>query len=118
MVVHCCDISNDGQTIISSSFDHTIKCWSIKTGAEILTLKGHESSVFACAYSPSNKLIASASFDKVTNTLFSSNLQTAKLWNATTGAEIVTMRGHTSKVTDCCFSSDGKLLATSSGVNT
>ena len=65
MVVHCVDISQDGQTIISASFDHTVKTWNMKTGAEVLTLKGHTSSVFACALNPTQNIIASASFDKV-----------------------------------------------------
>ena len=34
-------ITNDGKTIVSGSYDATIKVWDLKTGDEINTLKGH-----------------------------------------------------------------------------
>ncbi|MEJ6487580.1 hypothetical protein N0Y54_41095 [Nostoc punctiforme UO1] len=34
-------ISPDGQSIISGSYDKTIKIWNLNTGKEIRTLLGH-----------------------------------------------------------------------------
>ena len=55
-------------------------------------MEGHTSSVQAVAFSPSGTLLASASFD-----------QTIKLWNAGTGQEVQTMKGHTDGVGTVAF---------------
>ena len=34
-------ISNDDKTIVSGSWDKTIKVWNLETGYEVKTLKGH-----------------------------------------------------------------------------
>ena len=52
------------------------------------------------AFSPDGKRLASASRD-----------QTVKVWDAVTGQEILTLKGHTSGVTSVAFSPDGKRLA-------
>ena len=48
-----------------------------------MTLQGHTDEVYGIAISPNGKHIASGSFDK-----------TIKIWNASTGAELMTLRGH------------------------
>ncbi|HEY9873440.1 MAG TPA: hypothetical protein V6D12_08375 [Candidatus Obscuribacterales bacterium] len=61
--------SPDGETLVSGSWDKTVKFWRVSTGEEIATLSGHLDSVYAIALSPIAQLIASGSRDK-----------TAKLW--------------------------------------
>lgn len=73
-------------------------------------LKGHTDAVYAAAYSPDGKFIATASFD---NTL--------KLWDAATGKEIKTYGGtggHTKQVVALAFNQDGSSLASGSTDNT
>ena len=54
-------------------------------------------------FSPDGKRLASANED-----------QTVKLWDAMTGQEILTLKGHTGDVLSVAFSPDGKRLASAS----
>ncbi|MBO0701132.1 MAG: WD40 repeat domain-containing protein, partial [Zavarzinella sp.] len=65
-----------------------------------MVLRGHTDSVFALAFSPDGKILASGSFDK-----------TIKLWDVASGKEIRTLSGHTKQVVSLAFSPDGKRLA-------
>jgi WD40 repeat protein len=64
--------SPDGQTIVSSSEDKTIKLWK-RDGTTITTLKGHDELVWSVSFSPDGQTIVSSSRDK-----------TIKLWNFST----------------------------------
>jgi WD40 repeat protein len=55
------------------------------------------------SFSPDGQRLASASYD-----------QTVKLWDAVTGQELLTLKGHTREVYGVSFSPDGQRLASAS----
>jgi WD40 repeat protein len=63
--------------------------------------------VLACAVSPDDRLIVSASWDK-----------TLKLWYAKTGAALATLAGHSDSVKACAFSPDGRRIVSASNDHT
>jgi WD40 repeat protein len=76
----------------------------------VATLGGHAEAIYAVAFSPDNKQVASASFDR-----------TIKLWDAATGKEIKTLGGspgHQNLVLCVAYSPDGQLLASGGVDNT
>ena len=75
--------------------------WDAKSGAEVLTLKGHTGAVTSASFSPDGSRVVTASGD-----------QTAKVWDATSGAEVLTLKGHTGAVTSASFSPDGSRIVT------
>lgn len=63
--------------------------------------------ILSFAYLSFHRIIASASFDK-----------SVKLWNATTGKFITTLRGHVQAVYMVAWSADSRLLLSSSADST
>ena len=95
--------SPDGARIVTAWFDGTARVFNSATGAQILTLKGHEGPVHAAAFSPDGARVVTASEDK-----------TARIWDAATGHEITTLRGHESAISTAAFSPDGARILTAS----
>jgi WD40 repeat protein len=94
----------DGQTIVSASWDKTIRLWNVATGLTTRILTGHSKGVGSLAVSPADgpngRWLASGGEDA-----------TVKLWDLTTGREARTFSGHRNSVTSVAFSPDGELLA-------
>jgi WD40 repeat protein len=107
--------SPDGKRLASASGDWTVKVWDAATGQEALTLKGdwnpnseprpESSAVRSVCFSPDGKRLAGASED-----------WTVKVWDAATGQQALTLKGHKGAVTSVAYSPDGKRLASGSGI--
>jgi len=101
--------SPDGRRLASASgdwitlADGEVKVWDVRTGAELLVLGGHITSVWSVAFSPDGRRLATAGMD-----------QTVKLWDVATGQEVLTLRGHLNRVRSVVFSPDGTRLVTAS----
>ena len=72
-----------------------------------LVFSGHWAAVSFAAFSPDGMRIVTASWD-----------HTARIWDATTGKQIVTLLGHGDGVLSAAFSPDGKHVVTASADNT
>lgn len=49
--------------MVSSSYDLTVRLWNLESGEQVKTLTGHEDQVFAMAWSPDGKLLATVCKD-------------------------------------------------------
>jgi len=91
--------SPDGKTLVA-----TLWIWDWTKPSELRKLMvPEEHDVNAVVYSPDGKRIATAGADR-----------TIRLWDAATGLEVASFKGHTKSVTSVAFSPDGKLLASTS----
>ncbi len=100
-------ITFDGQRVVSSSDDNTLKVWNLATGEEERTLIGHSDSVVAVAITFDGQRVVSGSDD---NTL--------KVWNLATGEEERTLIGHSGPVVAVAITFDGQRVVSGSSDNT
>jgi WD40 repeat protein len=95
-----------GNRIVSGDHDDgTVTLWDSATGKVLWNLRGHNSSVFAVAFSPDSKRVVSGGLtDK------SGNGNAIKLWDTESGKELLALQGHQENIYSVVFSPDGKLI--------
>ncbi len=84
----------------ATSKGSTTKTWVAVTGNPLYILQ-HKGSVNSAQFSPDGTKVVTASWDN-----------TAKIWNAQTGALIITLEGHTALLDIAIFSPDGTKIVT------
>ncbi len=108
--------SPDGKRIVSGSDDKTAHVWDALTGGNAIIYRGHADTVFTLSWSPDSTLLVSGcgniigpprGLDK-----------TAQVWNASTGATILTYRGHTNDVHSVDWAPNGTDIVSASADNT
>jgi|GEM_PF-192098 len=112
--------SPDGKKVLSSSelsygndknkeANH-LKMWDLSTGKELVGLFDKQKGfVTAATFSPDGKKIASISEEGNDK----NKLYGIKIYEAETGKELQTLKGHTKEIINVSFSTDGKKIASS-----
>ena len=100
--------SADDQWVVTGSEDNLAIVWHLSDAGPTIAdkLVGHTAGVTAVAFSPEK--------GRPTRVLTGSEDYTSVLWDAQTGREILTLKGHTQEVTSACFSPDGRYVLTAS----
>jgi F-box and WD-40 domain protein CDC4 len=74
-------------TLVSGSYDNTVRVWKISTGETLHRLQGHSMKVYSVVLDHKRNRCISGSMDNF-----------VKIWSLTTGACLFTLEGHTSLV--------------------
>jgi len=80
-------IAAHGDTLVSGSYDCTVRVWKISTGEVLQRLQGHSQKVYSVVLDVARNRCISGSMDNM-----------VKVWSLETGACIFTLEGHTSLV--------------------
>jgi WD40 repeat protein len=114
-VVTSVAFSPEGTRIVTGSFDNTARVWDAASGAQVAVLKGHKSPVNPAAFSPDGTRVVTAS-GPVMNLGVEADFpdNTARVWDAASGAQLALLMGHQYPVTSAAFSPDGTHVVTAS----
>jgi len=91
--------SPDGEILVASNSDTSVRVWSARTGKLERTLDNLALSTFTLAFSPDGQVLASGGADRV-----------IYLWDTRTWKVLRTLTGQAEMVTSLVFSADGKTL--------
>jgi WD40 repeat protein len=75
--------SPDGRTLVTGSYDKTVRLWNAADGQLLRTFRGHTDWIFNVAFSPDGNSILSAGRDR-----------SVRIWNAGSGAMVATLADH------------------------
>jgi WD40 repeat protein len=99
--------SDDGQQLLTTSLDKTVRIWNTSKFERLRVLSGHDGPIFAASFSPEAKRVVSASWDS-----------TARLWDLAVGKTTAVLKGHEGPVLFAAFSWDGSRVFTASADKT
>jgi hypothetical protein len=104
--------SPDGTRILTVDSQKTARIWDAKADAPPVTLEGRGTLLpTSAAFSADGKRVVMASGD-------TSDLVSARIWNAETGKSVQALSGHEAAVETAAFSPDGKWVLTGAADNT
>ncbi len=100
-IVYSVSFSTDGQRLVTTGIDRTLRVWDLQTGAQSYLVE-NETAHWPALFSPDDQLLAATGDD------FS-----LRVWAATSG-QLVTSIPHQDQISDFAFSPDSTLLASAS----
>ena len=80
-------IAAHGDTLVSGSYDCTVRVWRISTGETVHRLQGHAQKVYSVVLDPKRNQCISGSMDNM-----------VKIWSLDTGSVLFSLEGHSSLV--------------------
>lgn len=106
--------------VASGGCDATVRIIDVATGAVIRTLTGHKGGIYALAFSPDGKYLATGA--GAVDTGFSSAMlgkdNTISIWTVGGGAKVRVLTGHEAGLRSVEYTPDGKFLITGSADGT
>lgn len=100
-VVYDAKFLPNGKSLVTASFDQTLKLWDVATQSTLRTMVGHTGIVLTVDVSSDGKTIASGSSDR-----------TIRLWDVPNSDPVSTTKVHDTAITSLATSKDGSLTAT------
>lgn len=98
-------LSPEGDRLVAPLRNDRLAIWNLTNREQEFVMdEGHDWQIWRVAFSPDGLTTTTASLDK-----------TAKIWNATTGNLIATLKGHTDRLEFVTYSPKGKYVFTSTG---
>lgn len=101
--ITACAISRDGERVVSTSYDKTLRVWDLASGEPLAVFAAHHDWGSACAISPDGERAVSASYDK-----------TLKVWDIVNHRQLAVLAGHNDWVFACAISPDGARIVSAS----
>ena len=80
-------IAAHGDTLVSGSYDYTVRVWKMSTGETTQRLTGHTQKVYSVVLDPERRRCISGSMDNL-----------VKIWSLDTGTCLYNLDGHSSLV--------------------
>ena len=98
-ILYDAELSPDGSTLATCSYDKLIILWDVHTGEQLRELGGHNGAVYDIAFSPDGQHLVSASAD-----------DTCKVWRVSDGRRMDTLAQPLREAYTCAFSPDGRFI--------
>lgn len=98
-VLYDAELSPDGKSLATCSYDRKIILWNAETGEQIRSFDGHTGSVYDVAFSPDGTTLASASAD-----------DTCKVWQVATGERLDTLSQPLKEAYSVAFTPNGESI--------